>query len=103
VNVLALKPVLRIVTANVVVKPVLRRKKMNPDVFDYKSKDFIDDLLVQYYDCELRQPIGPYKADEVVPVISIDYEEGYIEIFDDEEDETPAWKGKINFTFEESE
>jgi len=74
---------------------------MLPDIFDCRWCDDDGDGFTIYIECELNQAIGPYEAGAEVAVISINYEDGTIMVYDNEADVAPTWTGKINYTFSE--
>lgn len=54
-------------------------------LFDWKNWDMVTDDILTFHRCELKVPIGPFKAGEVVETILIDFEHGYIQLYNDPE------------------
>jgi hypothetical protein len=42
----------------------------------------VGDALLQFYDCTLKVPIGSFKVGDLVPMITVDFEHGILQVFD---------------------
>jgi hypothetical protein len=54
-------------------------------LFDWDRWDIVSDEILTFHDCELKVPIGPIEAGEVVETILVDFEHGYIQLHGDPE------------------
>lgn len=50
-------------------------------LFSFKDWDDVQPHIYQYADCTLQQDIGDRKAGEIIPLISIDFEHGQMELW----------------------
>jgi hypothetical protein len=54
---------------------------METQLFDWKNWDSWDFAVNVYYDCTLKVPIGPYAAGTKIDTISVDFEQGFVELY----------------------
>jgi hypothetical protein len=70
-----------------------RRGTLENCLFGWKVWNAVDQPCHKYYKCTLKADIGPFKKDDVVDVIQLNWEDGYITI----EKGTNAWRGQLSW------
>lgn len=59
---------------------------MEKQLFSWDDWDHHDTFLFQFYDCKLNVDIGKFKAGSKIASIVVSYEEGILEMYNDEGD-----------------
>lgn len=72
---------------------------MERQLFEWKNWDQLDVAALQFYDCTLKVDIGGgYKKGDSVKSIVVDFNEGFLAIYDDEGKE--VYKAKLKMSLE---
>lgn len=73
---------------------------MEKELFQYDSLDFLDSLIIQFYDCTLNKDLCGFTKGTEFPLITMDYENSAVEFYQTEDDENPV-KFKMSLIFGE--
>lgn len=55
---------------------------MEENLFEWSAWDYIDDAILQFYGCVLKEPIGKFKPGDTVPIIVVDFENGVLQLLE---------------------
>lgn len=55
---------------------------MERKLFDWEDYDIIDTLILQFYNCKLKEDIAEFKAGSEIDCITMDYDNGLISLQD---------------------
>lgn len=55
---------------------------MEERLFDWEEYDIIDTLIMQFYNCKLKEDIIEFKAGTEIDCITLDYDRGLITLQD---------------------
>jgi hypothetical protein len=71
---------------------------MLESLFQYDDFDIVDEFCIQFYDCMLMQDIGTRKECDTVDIITVDFRDGTILFYSNDDDEgIPLWKGNFEY------
>ena len=58
---------------------------MEKQIFEYEGYDLVDDMCSIFYDCKLKIDFSSYKVGDEFSTISVDFEKGIMELYEDNE------------------
>lgn len=57
---------------------------MEKQIFDWEDWNNLDTAAFQFIDCTIKEDFGPLKKGETYQSISVDFENGFLEAFNEE-------------------
>lgn len=69
-------------------------------LFSWKDWDDVGDLVNLYFECHLLQPVAGFAEGCHFGMIQVDYGKGEVLLYHGEGDKKPAFRLKMNVTFE---
>jgi len=74
---------------------------MEKEIFEWQQFDYIEDFAIQFEDCIFIKDFGPYHKNEEVKYISIDYQDGIMNVYRDNNDGTEPVELKLELKVKE--